>query len=319
MAAAPTRLGERAAGPPEPLAAFGPGPEGELDAEQLAAIRRIEVRARRLATQLLIGDYRSVFRGTGMEFAEAREYVPGDDVRFIDWNVTARLGVPWVKEYVEERELTVLCAVDLSASQLVARPPAGRLAAAAEVAALLSFAAVYSNDRAGLLTFSDGVERFVPPAKGSRHVLRIVREIVHHAPTAPGTDLAAACDYLSRVLTRRSVVLLVSDFFASGYERALAALARRHEVMAVTLVDPLDLELPPLGIVEIEDAERGGRLLLDTDNPRVRRRYAEAAAERAVERRRALVATGVDEIEVRLDEEVIGPLVAYFRRRALAR
>lgn len=319
MAAATTRGSERPTGARERAAAFSPGPEGDLDAVQLAAIRRIEVRARRLATQLLVGNYRSVFRGTGMEFAEAREYVPGDDVRFIDWNVTARLGTPWVKEYVEERELALLCAVDLSGSQLVARPMAGRLAAAAEVVALLSFAAVYNNDRAGLLTFSEGVERFVPPAKGSRHVLRIVREIVHHAPPAPGTDLAATCDYLSRVLTRRSVVVLVSDFLASGYERALAVLARRHEVVAVTLVDPLDLELPALGVLEVEDAERGGRLLLDTDDRRVRRSYAEAAAERAEERRRALVATGVDEIEVRVDRDVIGPLASYFRRRALRR
>ena len=224
-----------------------------------------------------------------------------------------------MKEYVEERELTLLCAVDLSASQLVARSPMGRLTAAAEVAALLSFAAVYSNDRAGLLTFSDTVERFVPPGKGRRHVLRIVREIVHHAPPAPGTDLAAACDYLSRMLTRRSVVLLISDFFTSGYERALAALARRHEVIAVTLVDPLDLGLPPVGIVSVEDAENGDRLLLDTDDPRVRQRYAEAAVARATERHRALVSTGVDEIEVSLDQDVVRPLATYFRRRALTR
>ena len=295
------------------------GAEAALDAEEVAAIRRIALRARRLATQFVAGDYRSVFRGTGMEFAEVREYIPGDDVRFIDWNVTARLGEPWVKEYVEERELAVLCAVDLSASQYAAFPDAGRLGTAAEVVALMSFAALFNNDRAGLMTFTDRVERFVAPAKGSRHVLRIVREVVHHAGRGAGTDLAVACEHLSRVLSRRSVVVLVSDFLAVGYERALAALSRRHEVIAVTLVDAFDLALPRLGIVEVEDVERGERLLLDTDDARVRRRYEQAASERAAARRRALASAGVDEIELRVGEGVVAPLVAYFRRRAMAR
>ena len=297
----------------------GDGEQAPLDSEQLAAVRRIALRARRLATQFVSGDYRSVFRGTGMEFAEVREYIPGDDVRFIDWNVTARLGAPWVKEYVEERELAVLCAVDLSASQDAAAPGSGRLGTAAEVVALISFAALFNNDRAGLMTFTDRVERFVAPAKGSRHVLRIVREIVQPAPRAAGTDIGAACEHLSRVLTRRSVVVLLSDFLASGYERSLAALSRRHEVIAVTLTDALDLALPEIGIVEVEDAERGDRILLDTGDARVRHRYAEAASERAAARRRALVAAGVDEIELRVGEAVVGPLVAYFRRRAMAR
>ncbi len=295
------------------------GAEAALDAEEVAAIRRIALRARRLATQFVAGDYRSVFRGTGMEFAEVREYIPGDDVRFIDWNVTARLGEPWVKEYVEERELAVLCAVDLSASQYAAFPDAGRLGTAAEVVALMSFAALFNNDRAGLMTFTDRVERFVAPAKGSRHVLRIVREVVHHAGRGAGTDLAVACEHLSRVLSRRSVVVLVSDFLAVGYERALAALSRRHEVIAVTLVDAFDLALPRLGIVEVEDVERGERLVLDTDDARVRRRYEQAASERAAARRRALASAGVDEIELRVGEGVVAPLVAYFRRRAMAR
>lgn len=313
-AAAPTGGRGAAAG-----TSSGDAERAPLDPEQLAAIRRIALRARRLATQFVAGDYRSVFRGTGMEFAEVREYIPGDDVRFIDWNVTARLGAPWVKEYVEERELAVLCAVDLSASQEAASPGTGRLGTAAEVVALMSFAALFNNDRAGLMAFTDRVERFVAPAKGSRHVLRIVREIVHPAPGALGTDIGAACEQLSRVLARRSVVVLVSDFLAAGYERSLAALSRRHEVIAVTLVDALDLALPRLGIIEVEDAERGGRVLLDTDDARARRRYEQAASERAAARRRALVSAGVDEIELRVGEAVVGPLVAYFRRRALAR
>ncbi|MSQ42062.1 MAG: DUF58 domain-containing protein [Dehalococcoidia bacterium] len=297
--------------------------DGALDAglpPQLAAqIRRIEIRARRLASTLLAGDYRSVFRGAGIEFAEAREYTMGDDVRLIDWNVTARMGTPWVKRYVEERELSVVCAVDLSASQLAARPASGRLGVAAEVLALLSFAAAFNNDRAGLLTFSDRVERFVPPARGPRHVLRLVREVLLHPPPHPGTSIAAAADYLGRVLRRRSIVFLITDGFDRGFEQALRALTRRHEVVAITLVDPLDLALPALGLVELEDAERGERLLLDSADRRVRRRYAQAAQARTEARRATLLATGVDEIELRLDRDYVEPLLRYFRRRAARR
>lgn len=294
-----------AAGPPSP--------------ELLAQVRRIEIRARRLASTLLTGDYRSVFRGSGIEFAEAREYVVGDDVRMIDWNVTARMGTPWVKEYVEERELSVVCAVDLSASQLVARAPSGRLGAAAELCALLSFAAVFHHDRTGLLTFTDRVERFVAPAHGSRHVLRLVREVLHHQPTRPGTSIAAASDYLARVLPRRSIVVFISDFYDSGYEQSLRTLARRHEVIALTLTDPLDLELPDLGLVEVEDAERGGRMLIDTSDRGLRRRYAEAARARLRDRRTTLISSGVDEVPIRLDEDLVRPLVSYFRSKAARR
>lgn len=287
--------------------------------ELLAQVRRIEIRARRLASTLLMGDYRSVFRGSGIEFAEAREYVVGDDVRLIDWNVTARMGTPWVKEYVEERELSVVCAVDVSASQLVARSPAGRLGAAAELCALLSFAAVFHHDRAGLLTFTDRVERFVAPAHGSRHVLRIVREVLHHQPTRPGTSIAAAADYLARVLPRRSIVVLISDFYDRGYEQSLRTLARRHEVLALTLTDPLDLELPDLGLVEVEDAERGERMLIDTSDRGLRRRYSEAAQARVRERRAALASAGVDEVPLHLDQDLVRPLVAYFRGKAARR
>lgn len=295
------------------LAAEPPSPE------LLAQVRRIEIRARRLASTLLTGDYRSVFRGSGIEFAEAREYIVGDDVRLIDWNVTARMGVPWVKEYVEERELSVVCAVDVSASQLVARSPSGRLGAAAELCALLSFAAVFHHDRAGLLTFTDRVERFVAPAHGSRHVLRIVREVLHHQPAHSWTSIAVACDYLARVLPRRSIVVLISDFYDAGYEQSLRTLARRHEVLALTLTDPLDLELPDLGLIEVEDAERGGRLFIDTGDRGLRRRYAEAARARVRDRRKVLASAGVDEVPVRLDEDLVRPLVAYFRTKAARR
>jgi uncharacterized protein (DUF58 family) len=296
-----------------------PGLADTADSELLAQVRRIEIRARRLATMLLAGDYRSVFRGAGIEFAEAREYAVGDDVRLIDWNVTARMGAPWVKQYVEERELPVVCAVDVSASQSVAKSAAGRTVVAAEVAALLSFAAVYQHDRAALLTFTDQVERFVPPARGTKHVLRIVREILRGRRASSGTSITAACEYLARVLRRRSIVFLISDFLDEGYEPSLRTLADRHEVIAISLVDLNDLELPDLGIVEIEDAERGTRAFVDTGDRAVRRRFAAFAAERARGRRATLASAGVDELVVRLDEDPVKPLVAYFRTRAARR
>ena len=281
------------------------------------SMRRLELRARRLVASELAGEYRSVFRGSGIEFAEAREYVPGDDVRMIDWNVTARMGSPWVKEYVEERELHLVCAVDVSASQLAARPAHGRRAAAAEVCALLALAAAGNHDRTGLLTFAGEAERYVPPDRGTRHALRIVRETLDPAPpTSRGTSIAAACEYLGRVLKRRSLVVLVSDFLDDGYGRALRDLARRHETLAVVLVDPLDEALPDAGLLAASAAEDASRVLVDSSDPALRARYAEAAARRAEARRETLRAAGVDEIVVRTDGDAAQPLLAYFRSRA---
>lgn len=289
-----------------------------LSAEALARVRAIEIRARRRAASMTAGSYRSIFRGAGIEFAEAREYVPGDDARRIDWNVTARMGTPWVKEYVEERELNVVCAVDVSASALAARPVRGRFEAAAEAIALLGFSAALNHDRAGLLLFDERVRAFVPPRRGVRQVTRLVGDVLRAQQSAPGqtTDIAVAADYLGRVLRRRSTVFLLSDFIASGYEESLRGLARRHEVIAITLVDPLDLAIPDVGIVEVVDAERGGRVLLDSSSARVREAYAAAAVRHTAQRKRSLATAGVDEIEVRLDGDVTAPLVAYFRRRA---
>ncbi len=297
----------------EPPAGDGAPP---LPPRLLASARRLEIRARRLVTSELGGEYRSTFRGAGIEFAEAREYVPGDDVRRIDWNVTARMGAPWVKEYVEERELHLVCAVDVSASQLAGRPVLGRRAAAAEVCALVTLAAAYSHDRTGLLTFSDRIERYVPPAKGARHAMRLVREVLQPDQPRPTTSIATACDYLVRVLRRRSTVFLISDFIDNGYERPLRDLARRHEVIAVVVVDPLDEALPDAGIVEVEDIERGGLLLIDSSDEGLRRRYAEAAAERRERRGATLRRAGSEELIVRTDGDAAEPVLEYFRRRS---
>ena len=295
-------------------------PALDLGADLLARVRSIEIRTRRLTASLLGGEYRSIFRGSGIEFAEAREYVDGDDVRLIDWNVTARMGTPWVKQFVEERDLTVMCMVDRSASARVGMPDRGRLGAAAELVALLGFAATQNGDRVGLLTFSDGPDDFVRPGRGSRHALRIVRDVMA-APPAFGvrTGIAEAADYLARMSRRRSAVFLISDFLDDGYEESLRGLARRHEVVALTLVDPIDLALPDLGMIAIADAETGERMWVDTSDERVRNDYARAATERAEQRRHALASCGVEEIEIPITGDVIAPLAAYFRRRAQAR
>ena len=292
----------------------------ELSAELLARIHTIEIRTRRLTASLLGGEYRSVFRGAGIEFAEAREYIDGDDVRLIDWNVTARMGTPWVKQYVEERDLTVMCMVDRSASARVGTPARGRFGAAAELVALLGFAATQSGDRVGLLTFSSGPDAFVRPERGTRHALRIVRDVISAEPAlGQRTSIAEAAGYLGRVLRRRAVIFLISDFLDEGYEESLRGLAQRHEVVALSLVDPIDAALPDLGMLAVVDAETGERLWVDTGDARVRAAYTEAAQARAERRHRAIAAAGIEEIAIPITGDVIAPLAAYFRRRAQTR
>ena len=296
-------------------------PPGLITPGLMSRVRGIEIRTRKLAASGVAGNYRSVFRGSGIEFAEAREYVPGDDVRRIDWNVTARMGTPWVKEFVEERDLSVISVVDRSPSMLAATPERGRLGAAAELVALLGFSAAYNNDRTGLLTFSDGVDAYVDPRRGTRHVLRQVRDVLL-ADIAPGrgTAMAPALDHLARVLRRRSVVFVISDFFTSGYAQSLQTLARRHDVIAVTLIDPLDLELPDVGLLDVLDAETGRRLVVDSGSRRVREAYREATAQRAAARDLRLSRAGVDRIAIHLDgdpdSDVVEPVASFFRRRA---
>lgn len=287
---------------------------------QLAAqVRRLEIQARRRAASSLQGDYRSIFRGAGIEFAEAREYVPGDDVRLIDWNITARTGTPWVKEYVEEREVPVVCAVDVSASQRVGHLPAGRLGVAAELTALFALSAAHHGDRSGLVLFAGGIERFVEPQRGTRHALRLVREVLGYSQVREGSDLAGASEYLQRVLRRRSVIFLMTDGMVTEFEAAVRALARRHDVIALTLTDDGDLTLPDVGLVELEDAETGARVLLDSSDRRTRDAYERAARERTAVRRGGYRLAGVDELELPIVGDYVTPLVRYFRMRAAAR
>ena len=297
-----------------------PAPESQpadqgIPAELLRRIRRIEIRSRRLVNNLFLGEYHAVFRGRGIEFSEVRQYQPGDDVRSIDWNVTARMGEPYVKKYVEERELIVMLAVDVSASDTFGSGATTKREIAAEVGALLAFSAIRNNDKVGLVAFSDRVERYVPPKKGPRHVLRVVRELLYLQPRGRRTNISAAVEFLRRVLRRRSVVFLFSDFQDRGYEAGLRVLARRHDVTAIALSDPRELELPAVGLIELEDAETGAHLLVDTSDRHVRARYAARAAALRDERRRALTLMRIDQIELQTDRSYVEPLIAYFRRR----
>lgn len=287
-----------------------------IPADLLKRIRRIEIRTRRLVNSLFLGEYHAVFRGRGIEFADVREYEPGDDVRAIDWNVTARMGAPYVKKYVEERELTVMLLVDVSASEAFGSASQTKRELAAEVGALLAFSAIRANDKVGLIAFTDRIERFVPPKKGARHVLRVIRELLFLAPQGRGTSIRASAEFLGRVQARRGVVFLISDFQDSGYESILRSTARRHDLTAITITDPRELELPAAGLVEIEDAETGDHALFDTSNRRVRAAYTARAIAARDDRRRLLAGLGIDRVELTTGASYVEPLAAYFRRRA---
>jgi len=269
-----------------------------------------------MVQNLLLGQYHSVFRGRGIEFHEVREYQPGDDIRIIDWNVTARMGMPYVKKFVEERELTVYLVVDVSASQGFTTASQTKRDLAAEIGALLALSAISNNDKVGLIAFSKDIEKFVPAGKGLRHVLRILREILYLRPSQRGTDIAAAVGFLSRVAKRRSVVFLLSDFLDQGYETALRLAARRHEIIAITISDPREEELPPVGIVEMEAPETGERIVLDASSRTTRHLYASLMAQERERRSRFLRSIHVDEVRVSTHGSYIIPLVAFFKAHA---
>ena len=284
--------------------------------EILKKVRRIEIRTNRLVNESLAGEYHSVFKGRGMEFDEVREYTPGDDIRTIDWNVTSRMGHPYVKKYVEERELTVMLVVDASASGDFGTVGSTKRDVAAEVCALLAFSAIRNSDRVGLLIFTDREERYVPARKGRNHVLRVIREVLTFAPAGRRTNLTLALESLSRGVRRRSVAFVVSDFLDTGYEQALRIANRKHDLVAISLSDPRESELPPVGILELEDAETGQTVLVDTWDRGVRSRFAEEARGRIEERRRLFRRNKVDSVELTTGLPYDVPLVKFFRERA---
>jgi uncharacterized protein (DUF58 family) len=286
-----------------------------LPREVLRQIRRLQLKARRAVEDLLGGEYHSVFKGSGIAFEEVRAYQPGDDIRAIDWNVTARMGQPFVKRYIEERELTVVLAVDASASNQFGTRAQLKREVAGELAAVLAFSAVSNNDRVGLVQFTDKVEHFLPPRKGVRHVLRLIRDVLFYQPRRRGTSVREGLDYLNRVLHRRSVVFLLSDFLDRDYERAFKRTGRRHDLVAVRISDPGEEELPPVGLLELEDAESGRRLLLDTRSRAVRAAYRADAAARREAVRALSRSAGVDLIEVSTDGGHLDALIRFFRLR----
>lgn len=287
-------------------------------------VRQIEIRTNRLVTDTLAGQYHSVFKGRGMNFDAVREYVPGDEVRTIDWNVTARAGRPFVKKFVEERELTLLLMVDVSASGDFGSGVQSKRELAAEIASVLAFSAVKNSDKVGLVLFTDQVELYVPPRKGRRHVLRIVREVLGFEPQRRGTDVVQALDFVNDVIERRAIVFLLSDFqtghsSTEDLRRALRQTNRRHDLVALPIDDPREQTLPALGIVAIEDAETGELIELDTRNPRVGERFAELARERATQMQRAFSAEAVDSLRLTTDQPYIASLMAFFKNRSRKR
>ncbi|MCL6589025.1 MAG: DUF58 domain-containing protein [Firmicutes bacterium] len=286
-----------------------------LPQEIIKKVKRIQLKMLHLSNDTMSGHYISAFKGTGIEFDEVREYVPGDDIRSIDWNVTARSRTPYIKRYVEERELTVILIVDLSASQRFGTVNALKSELAAEISALLAFLAIKNNDKVGLLIFSDTRERYVPPQKGRRHVLRVIREILAYEPTGTGTNINEALTFINKVIKHRSIVFLISDFMAVDFERSLKSLARRHDLVAVSLSDPKEKELPAIGLVEFRDAETGARTLLDTSLPQVRAAFKQKALDRAKATEKLFKRNKVDLIDISADQPYLQPLQKFFLKR----
>ncbi len=283
--------------------------------ELLRKIRRIQIRTSHVVNDAMAGQYHSAFKGRGMEFEEVRQYVPGDDVRTIDWNVTARAGSPFVKVFREERELTVILLVDVSRSHLFGTARQLKRDLAAELCAVLAFSAVRNNDKIGLTCFTDQIEKFVPPKKGTRHVLRVIRELLYIQPHGVGTSIARALDHLNRVIRRRAVVFLVSDFQSSGYERPLSVARRRHDLMPVIISDRREIMLPNVGLVELFDAETGASVVADTASRSLRGAYKQKGLATTDEQRSLFSRLEMDAIDVRTGEDFIKPLMTFFRAR----
>lgn len=303
------------------MAGSGAASMGAVPRDVLRQVRLIELRTRGWVNSLFSGEYHSVFKGQGIEFAEVRAYQHGDDVRTIDWNVTARTGEPHVKKHVEERELTVLLAVDLSGSEQFGT--AGRLKSelAAEVAAVLALSAVRNNDRVGLLLFTDRIEHLVPPRKGRRHVLRLIRDVLAFQPEGTGTDVAGALDYAGRLLRHRAIVFLISDLQipdgerARAFERSARVAGARHDVIALEIVDAAEEGLADAGLIMLEDPETGELVTVDTGSRRTRALYAAQVADRRDALRRRLNRLAIDRVEIRTDASYVHPLMTFFRRR----
>ncbi|MBK6327699.1 MAG: DUF58 domain-containing protein [Chloroflexi bacterium] len=289
-----------------------------LTSELMSKIRRIEIRTRRLVNDSFAGDYHSVFKGRGMAFDEVRPYSPGDEIRTIDWNVTARTGEAYVKQFTEERELTVMLVVDMSGSGDFGSVNRFKRELAAELTAVLAFAATTNNDKVGLLIFTDRVELYIPPRKGRRHVLRLIRELLAFQPQNRGTDIKLALDTVNQMLQRRGIIFLVSDFLddPARYRQALSMTNRRHDIIAVDLSDPLETDIANVGLLTLEDAETGALIWVDTSDKRWQAAFKQRSQQLAAEKHQAFIRASVDRIAVGTDQDYINPLTGFFQQRA---
>jgi len=284
--------------------------------EILKKVRRIEITTRSLVNDVFSGEYHSVFKGRGMEFSEVREYQIGDDIRTIDWNVTARSGHPYVKVFEEERELTIMLMVDVSSSGEFGSYEQMKGEIAVEICALLAFSAIKNNDKVGLIIFTDKIEKFIPPRKGKSHVLRLLRELLYFKPENKNTDVGLALEYLSRVAKRRSVAFLISDFISGDFEKELRIVKQKHDVVAVNIIDPRELSLPDIGYIELEDAETGDQILLNTSDYKIRNNFGEISSKALQDRKRMFKSMDVDSVYIDTSRPYIEPLVKFFRMRA---
>ncbi len=287
-----------------------------INREILKRVKQIEIKTRSIVNSMLAGEYHSVFKGRGMEFDEVREYYPGDDIRFIDWNVTARTGLAHVKKHVEEREMTVILMVDASSSGNfgTCRKMKGEIAV--ELCALLAFSAIKNNDRVGLIIFTSKIEKFIPPKKGKKHVLRVIRELLYFRPEESKTDLDSALAYLNRVISRKSIVFLVSDFCSSQFLKSLRIANRKHDMVPVVVTDPREIEMPDVGFIELEDAESGEAVLIDTGSPEFRKTFLHLGSGERRERDTLFKQLGIDAVEIFTHQDYVDPLVRFFRKRA---
>ena len=287
-----------------------------ISKEILKKVRQIEIATRKSVNDVMAGEYHSVFKGRGMEFDEVREYLAGDDIRSIDWNVTARMGSPFVKRFVEERELTVMLVVDASGSLDFGSSNQMKGEVAVELCALLAFSAIKNNDRVGLIIFTEQIEKFIPPKKGRKHVLQLIRELLFFKPRHRGTDISGTLEFLNKVLNRRSVVFLVSDFQDQQLRKPLSIVNRKHDLVAILLNDPREAQLPPIGFLELEDAETGEVILVDSFNRNVRKTLANRKYMEQQQLDNLLRSLGIDNVRIQTNKPYTEPLIKFFRQRA---
>lgn len=288
----------------------------QIPRELLKKVKQIEISTRNVVNEVFSGEYHSVFKGRGMEFSEVREYQPGDDVRIIDWNVSARMGHPYVKIFEEERELTVMLLVDVSSSGNFGTTEQLKREIAAELSAVLAFSAIKNNDKVGLIIFSDKIEKFILPRKGRKHVLRVIREILFYKPQEASTDLNIALEYLSKVIKRKSAVFLISDFLSENYEKSLQVANKKHDIIAISITDPREVSLPDVGMIDLEDAETGEIILVDTGSPGIRNRFYEESLKQHDELSGFFKSIGVDHINILTDRSYVKPITKFFKMRA---